>query len=276
MGVSLDRAREFVFGNGVLWERALFAYLFDGGPVEHVHRCLLAYKNPDGGFGHGLEHDIKCPDSNPLQLEYLLSVMRDTGLPPGNILDGTVAWLEQNRQADGSLKNPTSVTQYPIAPWWLEGGGQTIPDAITGNLIKHGLCSPSLAASTQKWVLENLTVEKIRANEWLFMAYHAHDYFMNVTDFPNLAEHRQATIENIITTAEAAPEKQYFVLFQFASSPAAPIAPHLPKSLMERNLDYLMDTQRDDGGWDDEHGLRHWQPYMSMVTLHALKNWGRL
>ncbi|GIK66964.1 MAG: hypothetical protein BroJett018_47580 [Chloroflexota bacterium] len=276
MAVSLDRARGFVYSNGVLWERTLFAYLFDGGPLEHVHRCLLAYKNPDGGFGHGLEHDLKCPDSNPLQIEYLLSILRDTGLPPGQVFDGTVAWLEHNREPDGSLKNPATLKKYPLAPWWAEWGGQSTPDSITGNLLKHSLCSPSLAASTQQWVLENLTLEKIRANEWLFMAYHAHDYFMNVTDFPNLTELRQATIENIITCAEAAPEKQYFVLFQFAPTPDAPIASHLPEALVKRNLDYLMEAQRDDGGWDDEHGLRHWQPYMSMVALCALKNWGRL
>ena len=177
--VSIDQARNFVYQNGALWERALFAYLFDGGSLDHLHRCLLAYKNEDGGFAHGLEHDIKCPDSHPLALEFLLSVHRDTGIPMGNLLDGTVQWLENNRNEDGSLKNPDTLLQYPHAPWWSQGG-QTAPDAITGHLIKLGLSTPSLEASTAKWVEENLTVEKIKSNEWLFMAYHAHDYFMNI------------------------------------------------------------------------------------------------
>lgn len=279
MTVSLSAARDYVYGHGVLWERALFAYLFEGGSaeqLEHVQQCLRAYKNPDSGFGHGLEHDLKCPDSNPLQVEYLLGILGETGLPPGNLLDGTVAWLERNRNEDGSFKNPTTLKKYPIAPWWAEWGGQSIPDSITGNLIKQGGCSASLAASTQKWVLANLTLEKVRANEWLFMAYHAFDYFMNVTEFPNLAELRQATIENIIACAQKANEKQYYVLFHFAPAPNAPLAAHLPKGMVERHLDYLVNAQREDGGWDDEHGMPHWQPYMTMLVLNALRNWGRL
>ena len=43
------------------------------------------YRNGDGGWGHGLEHDIKCPSSNTLALEFLLMIFRDTGLPPGDL-----------------------------------------------------------------------------------------------------------------------------------------------------------------------------------------------
>jgi hypothetical protein len=276
MTVSLRKARDFVFGNGVLWERALFGYLFEGGSIERVHQCLLCYKNADGGWGNGLEHDLKCPDSNPLQLEYLLSVIRDTGLPPGRILGGAVSWLENNRHEDGSLKNPDTLRDYPLMPWWAEWGGQSAPDSIVGNLTRLGLVTPSLAESTRRWVQANLTLEKVQANDWLFMAYHAHDYFMNVSDFPNLETYRKATLENIAALAERAPEKQYFVLFQFAPKPDSPVAQAVSQSVIERNLDYLASSQRDDGGWDDEHGLKYWQSYMSMVALLALKNYGRL
>lgn len=276
MAVSLEKARQFVYENGTLWERALFAYLFDGGSLAHLHQSLAAHKNPDNGFGHGLEADLKCPDSNPAQVEFLLAMMRDTSIPAGNLLDGVATWLEKCRREDGSLKNPPTLKDYPLAPWWAEWGGQSAPDSITGNLIKQGACTDSLAASTKKWVLENLTLEKIHGNEWLFMAYHAYDYFMNVTDFPDLEKYRQAVIDNIIQCAEAAPEKQYFVVFQFAPTPNSPIAPHLPEALVKRNLDYMVATQREDGGWDDEHGLRHWQPYFTITVVNALKNWGRL
>ena len=65
MGVSLRKARDYVFTNGVLMERALFSYLLEDGSLEHLHTCLRAYKNPDNGWGHGLEHDLKAPASNP-------------------------------------------------------------------------------------------------------------------------------------------------------------------------------------------------------------------
>lgn len=276
MSVSVRKARDFVFSNGALWERELYRALFDYGPMEHLHQCLLCYKNLDGGWGHGLEHDLKTPDSHPAALEYLLTVIRDFDLPVGSLLEGAPQWLEQNQQEDGSLKNPDSLRDYPAAPWWVEWGGQTMPDSIVGNLTRLGLVTPSLAATTQQWVQANHSLEKIRANSWLFMAYHAYDYFMNVDDFPEIEMWRQAVIQNIVDCASKAPEKQYYTLFAFAPAPDSPVARALPAGLLDRFLDHLQDTQRADGGWDDEHNMPHWQPVVTIGILHTLRSYGRL
>ncbi len=276
--VSIDKARNFVHANGTLWERALWDFLFDGGPIERVHQTLICYKNSDGGWGHGLEHDIKCPQSNPLQLEFLCSVLRDTGIPPGDLLMGTPQWVENIQLADGTLGNPTNLLDYHHAPWW-NSGGQTMPDAITGNLIKFGICTLSIANATKRWVLKNLTLGKIHSNEWLFMAYHAHDYFMNIEDFPDLNTYRQAVVDNIIQCAAANIENQDFLkaraIFRFAAAPSTELAKAVPSSILEQLLDHLEASQRDDGGWDDEHGLFYWQPYHSTKALLTLKNFNR-
>jgi len=63
---DIDKARCYVHAHGNLWERVLWDYLFAGGILERVHAFLFPYKNPDGGWGHGLEHDIMAPLSNSL------------------------------------------------------------------------------------------------------------------------------------------------------------------------------------------------------------------
>ena len=123
--ISLENARCFIHAHGNLWERALWDYLFDGGSAERVQKILSGYKNSDGGFGHGLEHDIKAPMSNPLMLEFLLTVMRDTGLPPGSLLDGTPEWVAIIQNEDGSLQNPPEsggLSPGPVVGGW---SGQT-------------------------------------------------------------------------------------------------------------------------------------------------------
>ncbi len=182
MSINLQNARDFVYANGVLWERLLFGYLFERRPVEPVLAAFKAYKNSDNGFGHGLEHDIRCPDSNPLALEFLLGVLQRTAIDPGDLLDGTAHWVETQRKEDGSLANPAAVLDYPHAPWW-NGGGQHIPDAITARLLRFGSCTSSLASSTRRWVEKNLTLKDVQATDWLFMNYHAHDYFFRWTTF---------------------------------------------------------------------------------------------
>lgn len=275
MSVSIDRARQFVYANGLLWEQALFSYLFDGGSIERLHSCLLNYKNADGGWGHGLEHDIKCPDSHPLALEFLLNINRDTGVPLTTLLEGTVQWVERNREADGSLRDPESLMKYPLAPWW-SGGGQSKPDSITGNLIRLGICSDELKASTAQWASDHLNVAQIEENEWLFMAYHAFDYYVNTPATPEHAQHRDAAIANIVACASKAEPKQYSSYFSFAAAPDSPVAQATPPELVNKFLDHLASSQREDGGWDDEHGLKHWQAYMTTVVLNTLRNYGRL
>jgi hypothetical protein len=276
--VSLNNARSFVHAHGNLWERALWDYLFDKGSAERVQNCLLPYKNADGGWGHGLEHDIKTPQSNPLMLEFLLSIWRDTEVPLGNLLKGTPQWLESNQKPDGSLINPSNLLDYPHAQWWQEG--HTVPASITGNLIRLGLCPESVRERTRKWVQQNLDLESIQTNNWLFMNYRPYDYFFYEDNFPQLDDHRQAVLENIYSTAlgheKSGEQHKLFPFFQFASSPESEIAKNAPAGLVERILDYLENSQREDGGWDDEHGLTYWQPYFSTIILLALKRFGRV
>ncbi|MBI3960101.1 MAG: hypothetical protein HY328_14910 [Chloroflexi bacterium] len=275
MSVNLHNAREFVYANGVLWERLIFGHLFEGRAVQSVLAALLAYKNSDNGFGNALEHDVRCPDSHPLALEFLLRVLRRTDTDPGDLLDGTAHWVEMQRREDGSLGNPAAVLDYPHAPWW-NGGGQVAPDSITGHLLHFGKCNSSLAASTRRWVEKNLTLETIRATDWLFMNYHAYDYFMQVDDFPDVERLREATIANILRCAEAAPPGQHTVFFDFAPTPHSPVALAADDGLIERCLATVANGQQEDGGWRDEHNLPQWRPWTTICSLLTLRAYGRI
>ncbi len=275
MPISVSKARHFVHSQGTLFERALFDYLFDHGSAERLEAIILCYKNPDGGFGHGFEHDVKVPLSNPLALEYLLGVMKYTGIKPGSILVGASDWVESQMDEAGDLRNPPEARAYPMAPWWQEQGGQTMPDAIVGNLAHFGAAKPSLLQKTKRWVMARHTPKSIRANEWLFMAYHAVDFFFSIDDFPDLDKYRRATIDNVIACAERAPENQYDSLFAFAPQPDSTIAKALPAGLLGRYLDVLENAQQDDGHWLDQHELPQWWPMTTINVLLALRRYGR-
>lgn len=275
MPIDIGKATDFVHRRGTLFERALFDYLFAGGSAKRVQDIIMCYKNPDGGFGHGFEHDIKAPQSNPLALEYLLSVMRHTGLEPGAILDGVADWVENQMDEEGNLRNPEETREYPLAPWWQEMGGQTMPDSIVANLIHFGCAKPSLVRKTKQWVAKTHTPDSIRANEWLFMAYHAVDFFLTIDEYRDLELYRQATIENVIECAIAAPESQYDSLFAFAPTPDSTIAKALPAGLLEGYLDVLERSQKDDGCWVDQHNLQQWWPMTTINVLLALQRYGR-
>jgi hypothetical protein len=256
----------------------LFGYLFEGRPIDKVHEALRAHRNPDSGWGHGMEPDIKTPESHVLALEFALTVVvRDMQMSPGDLFTGAAGWMEQHYDHEKTkMRNPASVLEYPHAPFWVDlGGGQTAPDSITGHLTKIGMSSPGLAALARDYAEKHLTLDRIAANDWQFMAYHAHDYYMHTPDFPDVEKYRVAVIENIRACAQNAPEAQYFQFFSFAPTPDAPVAQAMP-DIVSRNLDYLAEAQRDDGHWDDEHGLTHWWPYTTILALRALTRHGRV
>ena len=275
MSFEVDKARQFVYRAGTLFERALFAWLFDGGSLERLHQIILCYKNPDNGFGHGFEHDLKAPNSNPLALEYLLGLMKHAGIPPGSVLDGAADWVESQMDSQGNLRNPSQTREYPLEWWWREKGGQTMPDAIVGNLMHFGCATEALVEKTIGWVQANVTLDSIGENEWLFMAYHAFDFFFAIGDFPELESFRRATLDNIVSCAVKAPANQYDSLFAFAPTPASMVAQALPAGLLDRFLDALAAGQQDAGHWLDQHNLPQWYPMTTINVLLALRRHGR-
>src|SRR5215472_19200309 len=59
----------FLLTEARLLERRLFAAVFLGQPGVHVIDALRGYQNDDGGFGHALEPDTRCPASLPIYVE---------------------------------------------------------------------------------------------------------------------------------------------------------------------------------------------------------------
>ncbi|MGB6455925.1 MAG: hypothetical protein WBH47_15740, partial [Streptosporangiaceae bacterium] len=70
----------FLLNQGRLLERRLFATCFLGQPAELVVSALLGYQNPDGGFGHALEPDTRCPASLPVYVEVAFQALAAAGV----------------------------------------------------------------------------------------------------------------------------------------------------------------------------------------------------
>jgi hypothetical protein len=68
-------AYQFLLSHSRLLERRLFATFFLGASATGVIDALRGYQNEDGGFGHALEPDKRCPASLPIDVETALAVL---------------------------------------------------------------------------------------------------------------------------------------------------------------------------------------------------------
>src|SRR5262249_44348145 len=55
--------------------------------------AVAAYRNADGGFGHALEPDTRCPGSQPLAIAFALSVLDETDAWDPGLAEGACEWL---------------------------------------------------------------------------------------------------------------------------------------------------------------------------------------
>lgn len=77
MSNQLVAARSFMGGHARVLDRRRFQLLFDGASAEPVLAALSAYRNPDGGYGHGLEPDLRAPESQPAAALHAFEVFAD-------------------------------------------------------------------------------------------------------------------------------------------------------------------------------------------------------
>ena len=75
---DMDAAARYLAANGRVLERRRFERLFADGGAGPVRDAVAAYRNADGGFGHALEPDGRCPGSQPLAIEFALRVLHET------------------------------------------------------------------------------------------------------------------------------------------------------------------------------------------------------
>ena len=283
--ISLDRARDFVYQHGALWERALFAQLFEGGDRRRTLDCLAVHQNADGGWGHALEHDVRTPASNAVVAEFALGLMREFDLADADLLAATARRCASAQTESGDFVLGDEFHGYPRAPWW-QGAHRWPPTAIAGRLAALGAAPPELLARARTWVertpqppsdawpLAGLSLDNLRALDaetWRYGLYHYADYFLLVDDSQlptgrsSPAEWRAAITAKAVEVAEAQEDAE--CALGWGSTPAFP-AGVMPKHLVERRRASLATGQQEDGGWGDAHGLPQWRP---LTTIWALK-----
>jgi hypothetical protein len=103
MDFDLKAAVTFVATHARILERRRLDLMLGDGTPENVIAALDAYRNPDGGYGWGLEPDLRSAISQPAAAMHaleLLADIRDTKTDrPVEILD----WLAGHTFDDGSV-----------------------------------------------------------------------------------------------------------------------------------------------------------------------------
>src|SRR5215472_1180753 len=149
---DFDAAAGFMAGHARVLDRRVFQRLFQGGAPGPVRDAVAAYRNDDGGFGHGLEPDIRTAASQPAATEMALRLMDLTDEWDTMMVKGAIDWLAAIAPAEGGagFAEP-SVADGPHAPWWVPAEGASLIQTgqIAGLLYARGFSHPWLNRATE-------------------------------------------------------------------------------------------------------------------------------
>lgn len=284
--VDIDAAERFMLANARLLDRRRLAVLLHGAPVDPVLAALRPYRNPDGGFGHALEPDIRAPTSEPSATLHALVVLAEVGALEDPMLGEAAAWVAAIAEPDGGV--PFSLppaAAYPHAPFLslpAAPGGSFFTLALAGLLWEAGSDEPWLERATS-WSWARLEQpDDLHA----YGVKCALEFLDRVPDEARAAE----AIERLRPHLEGdgsipvrgGAENERLTVVTLSERPGRRSRALFTDDQIEAGLDRLAEGQQPDGGWMFDYGV--WSPgqlaecrgIMTLQALATLNAHGRL
>ena len=250
----LDYARTFMLTNARLLERQLFLYCFENGPREPVLAALQAYQNPDGGFGHGLESDVRCPGSQTLAVEKAFEMLAMVGAMDHPMVMKACDFLEKVSTAEGGVPFVLPASKgYPHTPW-MEGPehppASLNPTAsLVGMLLQNDVRHAWVERATQYC---HKNIPEMDSNQF-------HDILPVVRFLQNYSDtawaaaqlERISAIVRRSGTVELDPDADGYVQkpLDWAPEPDSFFRPVFNDETIALHLKVLAARQQPDGGW---------------------------
>jgi hypothetical protein len=275
--VDVDAAERFVLANARLLDRHRLAFHLRAGAVGPVLHALVAYRNPDGGFGHALEPDIRAPESEPSATLHALSVLAEVDALDHALARGAAAWVASIAEPDGgvpfSLPPAAASPHAPFLTLPPSPGGSFFTFALAGLLWEAGSDVVWLErATTWSWA----RLEEPDALE-AYGVKCALDFLDRVPDEARAAESIERLRGHLVADGSipvrGGAENERLTPLTLAPRPGLRSRAMFTDAQIETDLDRLQAEQQPDGGWLFDFGV--WSPGQlaecrGLVTLQAL------
>jgi hypothetical protein len=287
MTARFARGREFLLREGRLLERRLFATCFEGAPGRGVLDALRGYANDDGGFGHALEPDKRCPASLPLDVECALQAMVTAGAVDLPLVRRACDYLAGVADERGAVPLAfPAVEGYPRAEHfteWTYEPGVNPTAGLAGLLQALRVDHPWVRASTaycwEELDSSALPTDAHALRELLVFLEHAPSRERSA---PAAARVREALGAASWFRLDPADPGYGVSPLSIAPTADSPWRALFTEEIIEGHLDRLERDQQADGGWPitwDPPGRAarlEWRGIVTLESLRPLVSYGRL
>jgi hypothetical protein len=262
MTVDLGAAADFLAGSGRLLDRRRFDLLVgDGGP-EPVLAAVEAYRNPDGGYGWGLEPDLRSRTSQPGGALHAFEAFADV-VPVRTVRAVELCdWLASVTLPDRGLPFALPVPDpAACAPFWASADGTESSLQITAVVAAaaHRVGAADAEIADHPW-LNRATAYCMAAvgdlgpdPHAMVLAFAAQLLYAAAPTTPGAADLVDALrphvpADGLVHVAGGA-EDEFMRPLDFAPFPGGPARGLFSAEVVGAELDRLARAQQPDGGW---------------------------
>ncbi len=290
---NFEKARDFILTNARMIERRLFHYHFGNGSQEGVFHAVYAYRNSDGGFGHGMEPDTASPESQPLFSIMALEILDEIGyLTKEIILNDFMPYFESVTTERGGVPwmlKPTS--EYPCSDHFKtvkEWAALSTTAPLLAILEKYDIDIPWMN-NAEQFVWDE--IERIKKKHvFCYLCVPRQLQFLEYTKSRDKSDIALSNLENwILADGILCKDKtdEGWGLYgkphslNYAPSPESVLYPIFPQKTINSDLDELINRQKTDGRWDTWYGISEgmkleWAGIQTLWSLKTLKNYKRI
>lgn len=294
-------ARDYLLRAARPLEAARYRYHFGGGDAGDVMAALAPFRADGGGYGRALEPDLRTPAASALATSVALQVAEEAGAPASHpvVSDAIDYLLATYDPATARWRIiPPAAEGAPRAFWWAADGLDDRfghfwmnPRAeLLGYLWRYAGPErvPWLRATSEALLAKLAEVREPLAGNDLLCA-------MRLATTPQapaalrdpLLARVRADMVRVVETDSSRWGEYVLRPLEVAPTPDSPFAELFPDAI-QANLDYLVETQGNDGAWAPvwswapldaaawAQAEREWKGVLTLAALRELSAWGRI
>jgi hypothetical protein len=287
--VNLSAALSFMATHGrVLDRRRLQVLLGDGDPGDVVS-ALDAYRNPDGGYGWGLEPDLRAPESQPAAALHAFEALEDIAPATSPRAVELCDWLASVSLADGGLPFALPVHDAAgLAPFWAQADASRSSLQITAYVaaVANRIAAYDPAVAGHRWLADTTRycLSAIRAmNDWFALELVAASWFLDAAhDTHPEAGDLLGRLGSVLPASGSlkvagGAEDEAVRPLDFAPNPNRPVRKLFKPAVISADLQRLVKDQQEDGGWTVDFSsyspaaVLEWRGYLTVRSIAILR-----
>jgi hypothetical protein len=301
--VDVAAARSFLATHGRLLDRRRLelALAPSAATAQAAVDALAAYRNADGGYGSGIEPDLRAAESQPAGALHAFEVFDEAGAA-GATSPASVElcdWLGSVALAGAALPFALPLADPSgCAPFWAEADPTApslqITAAVAAVAVRTGRSDPAVAGHPWVEAATGFCVRNLDERTEPLSAYEL-SFSLGLLDGlaggggPHAAQAERVLAglgadipaDGVVPVAGGAPDEALRPI-ELAPFPDRPVRRLFAEDVIATDLDHLVAGQQPDGGWTVDYGSfspmasLEWRGYATVRAIRVLRGNGVL